>query len=188
MDKIQTTNATGNAYQMESRGTKMVAVYNSQIIEGDEWWNVIQAVDPTYDVSRSYPLNRTLFFKFPCGTYGIAALDVLMNVANLILTGPFESIMQIMSRDYLVETIKTMNITTQVANNIGFIMTAYGLPVLNLPMTGNIVETSLGRKVPAERGYKTEYKFVFKEDWKLRTYTISQCFPMRSSANLFGGF
>jgi len=173
METIQTSNPSGNAFKVQVFNTIMVAVSNSQIIEGDYWWNLIQSIDPTYKIDTSYPLNRTLFFKTSDEQYHICALDVMMNVATLIFKKSYLPIHETLTQKYLVETIKNIGIKPCVANNIGFKLVTYDIENKN----GALSETVLGRALPSKTS-SHEKVFKFNDDWSLQTnlMMVGPCF------------
>jgi len=160
MESIQTANPSGNAYKVEMMGITLVAVYNSQINEGDQWWNLIQSIAPTYQIDRTFPLNRTLFFKTADEKYHVAALDILMNTATMIFYGSYQAIFQTITQKYLIDTIKLMGVSASIVNTI-----AFKLYVYNSEMSfGTVTKTILGRQLPSAAS-QTEHVFEFNDDW-----------------------
>ena len=187
---VQTTNPSGNAYQMDMLGIRMIVLYNSQIIEGDYWWNLIQAIDPVYKIDRAYNMNRTLLAKFSDGSYGVFALDVFLNIANLIATSPATHnkmvLVEPIVQRYLVETIKQLGVTPEIANNIGFKLQTYTCAQIYNPDTDKYgivpatTATSLGRKGMISAVAKPDLVFKFAPDWSAKpadkAYKIGPCF------------
>ncbi len=192
----QTTNPSGNAFQMDYLGVKMISVYNTQITDGDYWWNLIQAIDASYKPDRTYTMNRTLFFKFTDGSYGICALDVLLNMANLVACSAGlhlkMSAVEMVVQKYLTETIKQLEVTPEIANAVGFKLQIYtstqcvknASEFNRIGMVPASTQTSLGRKDVVDTLVKGDIAFQFNSDWTVknaqqeaaRPYFLGPCF------------